>query len=76
MGRQTAEGFSDYFVDTLAKCLRNENAIELGLEDFQMIDRVDSANFNFVPNHIAPAEIRIAIASYEIALALDQQNPA
>ena len=70
------EGFADDFVDTLAKCLCNENAIELGLEDFKMIDRVDSANFNFVPNQIAPAEIRIAISSYEIAFALDQQNPS
>jgi hypothetical protein len=72
VGRQTAEGLSDYFIDTLAKCLRNENAIELGLEDFQMIDRVDSADLNFVPNHIAPAEIRIAIASYQITFALNQ----
>ena len=54
-GRQIAEGLSDYFIDTLAKCLRNENAIELGLEDFQMIDRVDSANFNFVLNHAGPS---------------------
>lgn len=69
-------GFADYFIDAAAQRLCDEHAIRFGLEDFQMIERIDLASFDFVLNYLAPAKIRIAITPHQLTSAFNQQNPA
>jgi hypothetical protein len=73
----TAEGRClDNLVDAAFKLLRNQDAIEFGLEDSHVIRNIDEASFNLAAYRLAPSELRIEILSHNPETAYDEQNPA
>jgi hypothetical protein len=55
---------SDNFVYASPEPLRNSHAIELGLENFQVIKRANLTDFHSALHHSIPSKIRIAVPTY------------
>jgi len=55
---------SDNFVYASPEPLRNGRAIELGLENFQVISRANLTDFHSALHHSIPSKSRIAVPTY------------